>query len=160
MDFYKTTMSSPVEELLLVASDAGLRALLWVNEAGTRVKLPPTRAARHPILDQAVHELSEYFAGTRREFTVKLDPVGTEFQHRVWQTLREIPYGQTRSYLDQAKAIGDLKTIRAVGAANGKNPISILVPCHRVVGKNGSLVGFAGGLEAKEYLLRHEGVLL
>lgn len=160
MTFFKTTIPSPVGDLILIASDAGLRALKWKKVKAGRVMLPSTTNGKHPILEQTVHELSEYFAGKRKRFTVKLDPVGTAFQLKAWQALREIPYGEIRSYLQQATAIGNAKAMRAVGGANGRNPISIIVPCHRVIGKNGSLVGFGGGIATKEYLLRHEGALI
>ena len=105
------------------------------------------------VFDHVIAQLDEYFAGERTEFDVPLDPVGTEFQLRAWAALRRIPYGETRSYGEQARTIGAPAAVRAVGAANGRNPISIIVPCHRVVGSNGSLTGFGGGLDAKRYLL-------
>ena len=111
---------------------------------------------RHPILLETERQLSEYFAGKRIRFTVPLEPRGSEFQKRVWSALKEIPFGKTRSYLDLAKTIGLPKASRAVGAANGKNPLSIIFPCHRVVGANGALTGFAGGLETKAMLLTLE----
>ena len=101
-------------------------------------------------------QLSEYFAGTRRQFNLNLCPVGTEFQRSVWSALQKIPFGKTRSYTEQAAAIGRPDAVRAVGAANGKNPISIVIPCHRVIGADGSLTGFAGGLDVKRFLLEHE----
>jgi len=111
---------------------------------------------RHPILLETERQLSEYFAGKRIRFTVPLEPRGSEFQKRVWSALKEIPFGKTRSYLDLAKTIGLPKASRAVGAANGKNPLSIILPCHRVVGASGALTGFAGGLETKAMLLTLE----
>ena len=108
------------------------------------------------MVAQAVRQLEEYFAGERTEFDVPLDPVGTEFQQQAWQVLRTIPFGHTMSYGEQAARLGDRNKSRAVGAANGRNPISIIVPCHRVVGSTGKLTGFAGGLGTKEWLLRHE----
>ena len=110
----------------------------------------------HPILLETERQLSEYFAGQRTQFDLPLEPRGTKFQIKVWQALREIPFGQTRSYLDLAKAIGSPGASRAVGAANGKNPLSIVVPCHRVIGADRSLTGFAGGLQAKAALLALE----
>ena len=112
------------------------------------------RAEQH--LDQAERELAEYFEGTRRSFDVALDPDGTPFQRSAWQVLRTIPYGATMSYGEQAAALGDPNRARAVGAANGRNPISIIVPCHRVVASSGALTGFAGGLDTKQWLLAHE----
>ncbi len=154
-----TTMDTPVGVLTLVASEHGLRAVMWPDERDGRVPVAAATgagpAAEH-ILDDAVRELDEYFAGERTEFDLPLDPVGTEFQQQAWAVLRTIPYGQTMSYGEQAARLGDKNKSRAVGAANGRNPISIIVPCHRVVGSNGKLTGFAGGLENKDWLLRHE----
>ena len=107
-------------------------------------------------LQQAVNELEEYFNGNRSEFTFQLNPKGTDFQQRVWQELLQIPYGKTTSYLELSKKIGDVKAIRAVASANGKNPLWIVVPCHRVIGSDGSLTGYAGGLWRKQWLLEHE----
>jgi methylated-DNA-[protein]-cysteine S-methyltransferase len=112
----------------------------------------------HPVLVETERQLNEYFAGTRTTFTMTLDFVGTEFQKKVWQALVAIPFGETRSYADIAREIGNPKAVRAVGAANGKNPISIIAPCHRVIGSNGKLTGFAGGLEVKAFLLKIETV--
>ncbi len=111
---------------------------------------------KNNFTDEVYQELSEYFAGQRKEFSFAYELVGTDFQKKVWQALCNIPYGETRSYQDIAIAIGNEKACRAVGLANNKNPISIAVPCHRVIGKNGSLVGYAGGLEMKQYLLKLE----
>jgi methylated-DNA-[protein]-cysteine S-methyltransferase len=112
-----------------------------------------------PVLLQLRTELDEYFAGTRKSFNVKLAPEGTEFQRAAWTALTKIPFGQTRSYGEQAASIGNPKAVRAIGAANGKNPIAIVVPCHRVIGANGTLTGYAGGLDKKEFLLKLEGIL-
>jgi len=108
------------------------------------------------ILEDAVYQLKEYFTGTRKTFQLTLNPQGTEFQKKVWEELLNIPYGKTTSYLELSKKIGDVKAIRAVAAANGKNPLWIVVPCHRVIGSNGNLVGYAGGLHRKKWLLEHE----
>lgn len=113
-----------------------------------------------PIVEEAIRQLSAYFEGTRRDFDLPVSPQGTEFQRLVWQHLLDIPYGQIISYQDLAKAIGKPDAIRAVGAANGQNPISVIVPCHRVLGSDGSLTGYGGGLWRKEWLLKHEGALL
>jgi methylated-DNA-[protein]-cysteine S-methyltransferase len=151
------TMRSPVGRLTLVGSERGLAAVLWENDAPSRVRLGTMKEdARHPLLLQAQQQLEEYFAGKRRKFTVQLDPAGTEFQNKVWNALRTIPFGETRSYGDIADLIGSRKAVRAVGAANGKNPLSIIVPCHRVIGADGKLTGFAGGLEVKAQLLALE----
>jgi len=152
-----TVIASPVGDLTLVATDAGLAAILWENDRPGRV--PLDRGARvdgHPILRQAAAQLAEYFAGRRRTFDVPLDMAGTAFQRDVWEALRTIPFGETRSYRDVARQIGRPRAVRAVGAANGRNPVSIIAPCHRVVGSGGALTGFAGGLERKAQLLALE----
>ena len=152
-------MPSPVGILKLVATKNALVAVLWENENPKRVRLAELiEQVDHPILLATQKQLSEYFAGTRQRFDLPLDFEGTEFQKRVWQALLDIPFGETRSYRDIAEQVGNIKAVRAVGAANGKNPISIIAPCHRVVGVNGKLVGFAGGLNNKEILLRLESV--
>lgn len=153
------TMHSPVGELRLIAGERGLRAILWGAEDAVRVasvNAADLVEGRTAVLDQAVAQLEEYFAGTRREFDLPLDPMGTPFQQSVWMVLRLIPYGTTMSYGEQARRLGDPNKARAVGAANGKNPLSIVVPCHRVIGSTGHLTGFGGGLEAKSWLLDHE----
>lgn len=150
-------MASPVGELTLVASEKGLRAVLWAEERAGRVPLPERRDdPAHAVLAEAVRQLSQYFDGQRRIFDLPLDPVGTEFQKTVWTGLNAIPYGETRSYAALATAIGRPGASRAVGAANGRNPLSIVTPCHRVIGANGTLTGFAGGLAVKQWLLAHE----
>jgi methylated-DNA-[protein]-cysteine S-methyltransferase len=150
-------IASPVGTLTVVAADQGVRAVLWPNDRPSRVPISGTKAASgHPILEQARRELGEYFAGTRTMFDVPLDPVGTDFQQQAWIALRSITFGTTVSYGEQAARMGDKRKARAVGAANGKNPISIIVPCHRVVGSDGSLTGFAGGVETKRFLIDHE----
>lgn len=154
---FSTVVDSPVGALTIVASDAGVRAVLWPDDDPTRVRLPdPVDDPTHPVITAAAAQLDEYFAGTRTTFDVPLDPVGTDFQRAAWEALRTIPYGVTVSYGDQADRMGDRRKARAVGAANGRNPISIIVPCHRVVGANGSLTGFAGGVDTKAWLLAHE----
>lgn len=157
MTHWFSTVASPVGTLTLVASEAALVAILWENDAPGRVRLPALAERRdHPVLAETARQLAGYFAGERRLFDLPLDFWGTPFQKRVWAALLAIPFGETRSYADIARAIGAPAASRAVGAANGRNPISIVAPCHRVVGANGALTGFAGGLEAKRYLLRHE----
>jgi methylated-DNA-[protein]-cysteine S-methyltransferase len=154
--FYKE-MESPVGKLKLVAHANALVAVLWEHERPNRVKLPaPKLDTQQPVLVEAERQLNEYFSGTRTEFDLPLELHGSEFQKKVWRALRKIPFGQTRSYLALAKSVGSAKAVRAVGAANGKNPLSIVVPCHRVIGANGSLTGFAGGLDAKARLLAFE----
>lgn len=158
MTFAYKTMASPVGALKLVAGEQGLSAILWENDDPARVRLGPlVEDPEHPVLVEAERQLRDYFAGTRKTFTVPLDFRGTEFQKSVWAALLAIPYGETRSYAEIARAVGRPTAFRAVGAANGRNPISIIAPCHRVVGTNGALTGFAGGLKAKELLLGLEG---
>ena len=150
-------MTSPVGLLKLVANETALVAVLWENENPKRVRLAELiEQTHHPILLETQKQLTEYFAGKRQQFDLPLDFEGTEFQQKVWQALLTIPFGETRSYRDIAEQIGNVKAVRAVGAANGKNPISIIAPCHRVVGASGKLVGFAGGLDNKEILLKIE----
>lgn len=161
------TIDTPLGALRLVASDRGLRALLWPGEQETRARralgagVAQVGAAEFTgeateVLSLARGQLAEYFFGTRRQFDLPLDPQGTPFQLRAWQALRQIPYGQTRSYGEQAAMLGDPRLARAVGGANHANPIAIVVPCHRVVGRGGALTGFAAGLGVKDWLLRHE----
>ena len=150
-------MASPVGLLKLVAHDTALVAVLWENEDPKRVRLAElVEDKKHPILLETQKQLNEYFSGQRQVFDLPLDFEGTEFQQKVWQALLTIPFGETRSYKQIAEQLGNVKAVRAVGAANGKNPISIIAPCHRVVGANGKLVGFAGGLENKDILLKLE----
>jgi methylated-DNA-[protein]-cysteine S-methyltransferase len=154
---FRAAADSPVGPLTIVASDAGIRAILWPDDDPKRVRLDEAiDEPTHQVLVTAMVQLDEYFAGDRTEFDVPLDPVGTEFQRAAWAALRTIPYGTTVSYGEQAERMGDRRKARAVGAANGRNPISIVVPCHRVVGANGALTGFAGGVDTKAWLLAHE----
>ena len=157
-EHFKTTLDSPVGELTLVATDIGLRAVLWPNDEPKRVRLPfrIIEASGNAILRRTADQLREYFAGERTAFDLPLDLHGTEFQKLAWRSLASIPYGQTATYGEQAKRIGRPKAVRAIGAANGRNPVSIVLPCHRVVGADGSLTGFAGGLDAKRRLLEME----
>jgi len=160
MNYHYKTMDSVVGNLKLVATDKGLAAILWENDNPRRVRLGSiSENGKHPVLRETEKQLGEYFAGKRKRFSVKLDPKGTVFQNQVWEALRTIPYGETRSYGQIAAQIGNARAMRAVGAANGKNPISIIVPCHRVIGASGRLTGFAGGLDVKEHLLTLEGNL-
>ncbi|KQR80971.1 methylated-DNA--[protein]-cysteine S-methyltransferase [Sphingomonas sp. Leaf343] len=148
---------SPVGTLTLVAAGDWLRAITWPDDPPARVRLPPMVARDdHPVLKQAMAQLTEYFGGRRRVFDLPVRPTGTTFQQRVWQELLAIPFGETRSYVEIAGRIGSPMAARAVGAANGRNPISIVIPCHRVVGANGGLTGFAGGIEVKRRLLALE----
>ncbi len=157
MTLWYKEMNSPVGTLRLIANARALVAILWKRERPDRVKMAtPVPAPEHPILCAAERQLNEYFTGRRSDFELPLEPHGSDFQKKVWQALRKIPFGQTRSYREIAEAIGAAAAIRAVGRANGKNPLSIVVPCHRVIGSKGSLTGFAGGLPAKAALLALE----
>ena len=150
-------MDSPVGALKLVAHDHALVAVMWDNEDHKRVRLAELiENIQHPMLLKVKQQLEQYFAGQRQQFNLPLDFQGTDFQQQVWRALLTIPYGETRSYKDIALQIGNEKAVRAVGAANGRNPISIIAPCHRVIGSGGALVGFAGGLDKKQILLSLE----
>jgi methylated-DNA-[protein]-cysteine S-methyltransferase len=152
-----SVIASPVGELTIVASDAGLVAVLWPGDRPSRVPLDePAHDDQHPVLIETARQLGEYFAGTRTSFELPLDLRGTSFQREVWDALLAIPFGETRTYLDLARRLGNPAATRAVGAANGRNPVSIIVPCHRVIGSSGKLTGFAGGLAVKQQLLAHE----
>jgi methylated-DNA-[protein]-cysteine S-methyltransferase len=155
-----TTYESPVGSLTLVAGHAGLRAVIWPHGRLDRVGLAggTLTPGDAPALDIAAEQLDEYFAGSRTTFDVPLDLHGTPFQLAAWRALAEIPYGATRTYSEQAARVGRPTAVRAIGAANGRNPVSIVLPCHRVIGSDGSLTGFGGGLEAKEWLLAFESV--
>jgi methylated-DNA-[protein]-cysteine S-methyltransferase len=160
-DVWVRPYESPVGRLTLVAGAAGLQALLWPDDDPDRVLVPhaapePPEPRAVDALRRAASQLSEYFAGVRTTFDVPLDPQGTAFELAAWTALRAIPYGRTVTYGEQARRLGDVRKARAVGAANGRNPISIIVPCHRVIGADGSLTGFGGGLAAKAWLLDHE----
>lgn len=151
------TINSPVGKLKLIASDEGLVAVLWENDNPRRVRLSESIENEcHPILIETERQLGEYFAGKRNNFSVPLDMRGTRFQKGVWEALRAIPFGEIRSYGQIAKQLGNPRATRAVGAANGRNPLSIIVPCHRVIGSDGQLTGFAGGLNTKMHLLKLE----
>ena len=144
-------INSPLGITKIIGDQDGI-AVISVADAGSE----DISAAIPEVLREAVSQLQEYFAGKRTDFNLKLNPKGTEFQQKVWKSLLEIPYGKTVSYMDQTKKLGDVKAIRAVASANGKNPLWIVVPCHRVIGTNGSLTGYAGGLSRKKWLLEHE----
>lgn len=161
MDYVCATMPSPVGELTLVAKGGSLAAILWQDDRPGRVRLGEMRVVPSwPVLLETARQLNDYFAGRRTVFDVPLTFDGTDFQKAVWQALLTIPYGETRSYGDIARQIGRPQAVRAVGAANGRNPISIIAPCHRVIGASGDLTGFAGGMQAKETLLTIEGCRL
>lgn len=143
-------ISTPLGPAKLVGDGDGLQSVTVLNDES------PASDDFPEVLSECKSQLEEYFSGERKQFSLKLNPQGTDFQKSVWNELNEIPYGQTISYLDLSKRIGNTKSIRAVAAANGKNPIWIIIPCHRVIGSDGSLVGYAGGLSRKAWLLNHE----
>ncbi len=145
---------TPIGYLRISGNDEGIRKIDF-----TELQAAP-HSNVHPCLRPCLRQLSEYFAGSREEFSLELNPAGTRFQKAVWMQLLNIPYGQTSTYLAIARQLGNEKSLRAVGAANGKNPIPIVIPCHRVIGSNGALIGFGGGIWRKEFLLRHENVVL
>jgi methylated-DNA-[protein]-cysteine S-methyltransferase len=154
MSYAYKVIDSPVGKLTLVANGSKLSAILWENDKPERVRLGSMREEQdNPVLAEAERQLNEYFAGKRNRFELELEFAGTEFQRNVWAALLAIPFGETRSYREIARQIGNPKAVRAVGAATGKNPISIIAPCHRVVATSGDLAGFAGGLGAKRMLL-------
>jgi methylated-DNA-[protein]-cysteine S-methyltransferase len=157
-DLWSSTIASPTGDLTIFASATGIRSIRWGHEAAAEAERCSRSASPAPapvaaVLDRAADQLREYFTGERTEFDLPLDPRGTPFQLAAWEALRTIPYGRTVTYAEQAARLGDARKARAVGAANGRNPIPIVVPCHRVIGADGSLTGFAGGLENKARLL-------
>lgn len=157
MHLHRSRLESPVGALTLVASEHALVAVTWREQRAGHVPLAQALpASSHPVLEAAAGQLREYFAGARRVFDLPLELMGTDFQRQVWGALRRIPFGETRSYADIAREIGQPAAVRAVGAANGRNPIAIVVPCHRVIGSSGALTGFGGGLQAKARLLALE----
>jgi len=154
-------VKSPVGRLQLIASDEGLAGLLWANERPSPLRSSlDSEDNDNAILVEAARQLDEYFDGRRKHFALTLDFTGTPFQRQVWDALLTIPFGETRSYAQIAHQIGRPNAVRAVGAANGANPIAIVAPCHRVIGSSGQLTGFGGGLDVKEYLLALEGARL
>ncbi|EPR4994141.1 methylated-DNA--[protein]-cysteine S-methyltransferase [Vibrio navarrensis] len=152
---YYTIAPSPLGEMTLQANDEGILGI-WFTTQTTRPDDLGQEDANHPVLGLALTQLNEYFLGKRTQFDLPIAAKGTAFQMQVWQALTTIPYGETWSYQELANAIGNPKAVRAVGLANGKNPVSIVVPCHRVIGKNGKLTGYAGGIERKQWLLERE----
>ncbi len=162
MNAASRSMDAPFGAITLYATADALVGVSFPGqkEPGAILVDPDLEAAAAPILDQTVAQLGEYFAGTRQSFDLPLAPAGTTFQCSAWEALRRIPFGQTRSYGWQATHLGNPKASRAVGGANGRNPISIIVPCHRVVGADGTLTGFGGGLDTKQWLLDHEQTVL
>ncbi|QNA46757.1 methylated-DNA--[protein]-cysteine S-methyltransferase [Lacibacter sediminis] len=144
--------NSPIGTILLQAEDENLTIVSFRDD----VSIIETGTTASPVLLEAIKQLDEYFAGTRKQFDLPLHPAGTAFQQKVWDQLMKIPYAETVTYLHMAKRLGNVKSIRAAASANGKNPIGIIIPCHRVVGADGKLTGYAGGLHRKQWLLEHE----
>jgi methylated-DNA-[protein]-cysteine S-methyltransferase len=142
-------IKTPLGIAKIMGDEKGISAISVSDEGEVSTIIPI-------VLQEAVSQLYDYFEGKRTDFDFKLNPKGTEFQQKVWKALLEVPYGKTRTYLEQSKILGDVKAIRAVASANGKNPLWIVVPCHRIIGTDGSLTGYAGGLWRKKWLLEHE----
>jgi methylated-DNA-[protein]-cysteine S-methyltransferase len=155
-DVVYDVVQTPIDRLV-VASDGSAIVGVWMANAEPDDRRWADRCGTDVLLDEARRQLVAYFAGRLRAFDVPLAPNGTDFQRRVWSALREIPFGTTVSYAELARRVSSTPAVRAVGAANGRNPIPIIVPCHRVIGSDGSLTGFGGGLPRKQWLLRHEG---
>jgi methylated-DNA-[protein]-cysteine S-methyltransferase len=151
-----TEVASPIGAIRLIAREDTLTGVFMLKHKYGPDGFPEEDRGRSPVLDEAARQLAAYFEGSLRDFDVPLAPEGSDFQRQVWDELLRIPFGETTSYLALAKRIGDARHVRAVGTANGRNPISIMIPCHRVVGSDGSLVGYGGGLERKRWLLDHE----
>ena len=143
-------IKSPLGFTKITGDEEGISALSILNSEETITDIIPVE------LEDCVHQLNEYFEGKRTQFDLQLNPEGTDFQKKVWNLLQTIPYGKTMSYLQLSQQLGDVKAIRAVANANGRNPIWIVIPCHRVIGSNGNLTGYAGGLQRKQWLLEHE----
>lgn len=143
-------IKTPLGFTKIIGDEAGITSVTILNSEEKLTDIIPE------VLEDCVIQLNEYFDGTRKQFSLTLNPEGTDFQKKVWKLLEQIPYGKTISYLDLSKQLGDVKAIRAVANANGKNPLWILIPCHRVIGSDGSLTGYAGGLHRKQWLLEHE----
>lgn len=158
LTFARARLQVPFGELTVVASDKGVRYITFENDAHPKSyqNMSVIDDASHPVVARTVAQLHEYIKGTRRTFDVPLDLVGTEFQVQAWSALAKVPYGTTASYAQQAASIGRPKATRAIGAANGRNPVVVVLPCHRIVGADGSLTGFGGGLHVKKWLLDHE----
>ncbi len=154
MELYTTYYSSPIGLIEITGNEDGISSLSFEEKTENK------NTKIHASLKESVYQLDEYFQGIRKEFDLKLNPEGSKFKQKVWKQLMKIPYGKTRSYLQISKQIGDANANRAVGNANGKNPIPIIIPCHRVIGNTGKLVGYSGGLWRKEWLLNHENSII
>ena len=149
---FEAYYKSPIDNLRIISNDTDIIKIEYTDDF-FKMNLIPAH------LQNCINQLDEYFKGERKEFNVGINPAGTEFQGKVWNLLMKIPYGKTISYLELSKQYGDEKAIRAIASANGKNPIPIIIPCHRVIGNDGSLTGYAGGLLKKQWLLEHEGAI-
>jgi methylated-DNA-[protein]-cysteine S-methyltransferase len=160
--FSRRTYKAPFGVLTVVGSDLGIRYVLFNNDAHSKSleQLQISDTEIHGTVNDAISQLEEYFAGSRQNFDLPLDLRGTEFQIEAWRALADIPYGHTASYGQQAASIGRPKAVRAIGGANGRNPVAIVLPCHRIVGADGSLTGFGGGIAVKKWLLDHEQSIL
>ncbi|CAA0180178.1 Methylated-DNA--protein-cysteine methyltransferase [Tenacibaculum maritimum] len=154
MEIQTTYYKTPIGFAKITGNKNGIQTVSVLDAIPNTFKTTPKEIAYE--LQECVTQLDEYFKGKRIQFNLKLNPQGTSFQQRVWKELLNIPYNKTKSYLEQAKSLGDIKAIRAVASANGKNPIWIIIPCHRVIGSDGSLTGYAGGIWRKKWLLAHE----
>ena len=156
MSIVQIKIASPLDDIIIQATEQGVSYVGFYPAKEYPEQI--LKDVNNIHIHQCISQLDEYFNDTRRTFTINLDTKGTDFQKGVWQALLNVPFGQVQSYSDIARAIGNPKAVRAVGAANGKNPISIIVPCHRIIGASGKLTGYAGGLERKQWLLKHEGI--
>ena len=154
MNSFVTFYKSNLGILKITVSDSGLKYIEFDKESSIEEN------ANHPLLERTINQLDDYFNGSQKYFDIPLDIQGSEFQKRVWIEVSKIEFGRTATYLEIAKNIGDKNAVRAVGLANGKNPIPIVIPCHRIIGSNGKLIGYGGGLWRKEWFLRHEGSIL
>jgi len=162
LTFSRRTCEAPFGVVTVIGSDLGIRFVIFSNDAHPKPleKLHISDTEIHGFVNAAITQLEEYFAGSRRDFELPLDLHGTQFQVAAWNALAEIPYGRTASYGQQAASIGRPKAVRAIGGANGRNPVAIVLPCHRIVGADGSLTGFGGGIAVKKWLLDHEQSML
>lgn len=162
MFFSRSKCEAPFGDLTVVGSDFGIRYVMFNNDAHPKPleRLHISDSEIHESVNDAINQLEQYFSGSRRDFELPLDLQGTEFQVAAWNALADIPYGHTASYGQQAASIGRPKAVRAIGGANGRNPVAIVLPCHRIVGADGSLTGFGGGIEVKKWLLDHEQSIL
>lgn len=160
MNLVQYKMTTPIGPLYLIASAKGLKGIYWSKQEVKSVASLDNSRPDEKILDDASRQLTEYFAGTRKSFNVPFDLEGTPFQIKVWNALSKIPYGQTAAYQDIARNIDNAKAVRAVGSANGKNPLCVMIPCHRVITSAGTIGGYAGGVDVKRQLLALEGKVL